>query len=81
MKTISASEFDKKFDDGEDVMEFLDLSKAERPNQKHKRINVDFPLWMVEELDKASDRVGVTRQSLIKMWLADKLSLQGQAAH
>lgn len=81
MKTISASEFDKKFDDGEDVMEFLDLSKAERPNQKHKRINVDFPLWMVEELDKASDRVGVTRQSLIKMWLADKLSLQGQAVH
>ena len=81
MKTISASEFDKKFDDGEDVMEFLDLSKAERPNQKHKRINVDFPLWIVEELDKASDRVGVTRQSLIKMWLADKLSLQGQAAH
>jgi hypothetical protein len=74
MKAISASEFDKKFDDGEDVMEFLDLSKAERPNQKHKRINVDFPLWMVEELDKASDRVGVTRQSLIKMWLADKLS-------
>lgn len=81
MKTISASDFDKKFDDGEDVMEFLDLSKAERPNQKHKRINVDFPLWMVEELDKASDRVGVTRQSLIKMWLADKLSLQGQAVH
>jgi len=81
MKTISASDFDKKFDDGEDVMDFLDLSKAERPNQKHKRINVDFPLWMVEELDKASDRVGVTRQSLIKMWLADKLSLQGQAVH
>lgn len=81
MKTISASELDEKFDNGEDVMEFLDLSKAERPNQKHKRINVDFPLWMVEELDKASDRVGVTRQSLIKMWLADKLSLQGQSAH
>jgi hypothetical protein len=77
MKTISVSEFDEKFDNGEDVMEFLDLSKAERPNQKHKRINVDFPLWMVEELDKASDRVGVPRQSLIKMWLADKLdSLQ-----
>ncbi len=73
MKTISASELDERFDNGEDVMEFLDLSKAERPNQKHKRINVDFPLWMVEELDKASDRVGVTRQSLIKMWLADKL--------
>lgn len=81
MKTISASELDERFDNGEDVMEFLDLSKAERPNQKHKRINVDFPLWMVEELDKASDRVGVTRQSLIKMWLADKLSLQGQVVH
>lgn len=74
MKTTPASEFDKRFDDGEDVMAFLDLSKAERPNQKHKRINVDFPMWMVEELDKASDRVGVTRQSLIKMWLADRLN-------
>lgn len=79
MKTISASELDEKFDNGEDVMEFLDLSKVERSNQKHKRINVDFPLWMVEELDKASDRVGVTRQSLIKMWFADKLTVsQGQ---
>ena len=75
---MKASEFDKKFDDGEDIMAFLDFSKAERPNQKHKRINVDFPLWMVEELDRASGRVGVTRQSLIKMWLADKLALVNQ---
>jgi hypothetical protein len=74
MKTISASEFDERFDNGEDVSEYLDFSKAVRPNEQHKRINVDFPLWMLEALDNASSRVGVTRQALIKMWLADKLS-------
>lgn len=78
MKKISTSEFDERFDNGEDMSDFLDFSKAVKPNQKHKRINVDFPLWMVEELDKASDRVGVTRQSLIKMWLADKISVAQQ---
>ncbi len=76
---MKASELDEKFDNGdEDILEYFDLSRAERPNQKHKRINVDFPLWMVEELDRASGRVGVTRQSLIKMWLADKLALVNQ---
>lgn len=73
MKTISASEFDEKFDNGEDISEYIDFSKAEQPNKKHKRVNVDFPVWMLNELDSMSKRLGVTRQSLIKLWLADKL--------
>lgn len=71
---MKAAELDKLFDDGEvDVLMHFDLSKAEQPNKKHKRVNVDFPVWMLNELDSMSKRLGVTRQSLIKLWLADKL--------
>ena len=70
---MKATDFDKKFDDGEDVTEYLDLSKARRPNRDQKRVNVDFPTWMVESLDKEASRVGVTRQSIIKVWLAERL--------
>ena len=74
LKTITAEEFDKKFDDGEeDILQYFDLSKAERPNQAPKRVNVDFPLWVVNGLDREAQRLGVTRQSLIKMWIAEKL--------
>jgi hypothetical protein len=74
LKTISAEEFDKKFDDGEeDILPYLDLTKAERPNQAPRRVNVDFPLWVVNGLDREAQRLGVTRQSLIKMWIAEKL--------
>jgi CopG antitoxin of type II toxin-antitoxin system len=72
-KTITTEEFDEKFDNGEDVSEYLDWSKARRPNQEPKRVNVDFPAWMVRDLDKEAGRLGVTRQSLIKMWIAEKL--------
>ncbi len=72
-KTISAEEFDRRFDDGEDVSEFIDWSKARRPNQEARRVNVDFPAWMVHGLDKEAQRLGVTRQALIKMWIAEKL--------
>jgi hypothetical protein len=72
-KTISAKEFDQKFDDGEDISEYLDFSKATRPNLELKRVNVDFPQWVVKGLDKEAQRLGVTRQSLIKMWIAEKL--------
>lgn len=75
---MKANEFDEKFDNGEDIMEFLDFSKAERPNLKNKRVNVDFPVWMLERLDRESQRIGVTRQSLIKTWLADKLDMLGK---
>ncbi len=70
---MKATNFDKKFDDGEEVMESLDLSKARRPGLEVKRINVDFPEWMIASLDKEAHRIGTTRQSLIKFWIADKL--------
>jgi hypothetical protein len=70
---IKASEFDEKFDRGDDVSEFLDFSKAERPGQQQKRVNVDFPVWMVDALDREAKRLGVTRQSIIKLWLAERL--------
>jgi hypothetical protein len=61
------------FDAGEDITEHLDLSKAKRVGNDPKRVNVDFPLWMVKSLDREAQRLGVTRQSLIKLWLADRL--------
>jgi len=70
---MKANEFDKKFDDGNDILDALDLSKAKRINQSQKRVNVDFPVWMIELLDKEASRVGVTRQSIIKVWLAERL--------
>lgn len=72
-KPITAEELDEKFDNGEDVSEYFDWSKARRPNQEARRVNVDFPAWMVRDLDKEAGRLGVTRQSLIKMWIAEKL--------
>ena len=72
--SITADELEKKFDDGEeDILQHFDLSTATRPNLEPKRVNVDFPLWMVNGLDRESTRLGVTRQSLIKMWIAEKL--------
>ena len=68
---MKAKKFDSDFDQGKDVSRALDLSKARRPKQK--RVNVDFPIWMVEMLDKEARRLGVTRQSIIKIWLAERL--------
>jgi hypothetical protein len=70
---MKAEEFDKKFDEGEDVTKHLDLSKARRPVQEQKRVNVDFPLWMIQQLDKEAKRLGVPRQSIIKLWVAERL--------
>ncbi len=70
---IKAKEFDKKFDEGGDVSKYLDVSKARRPNQEQKRVNVDFPLWMIQRLDKEAKRLGVPRQSIIKVWVAERL--------
>jgi hypothetical protein len=71
---MEASEFDKKFDDGvEDIIEQLDLSSATRPGRVQQRVNVDFPVWMVEALDREAAHLGVTRQSIIKVWIADRL--------
>jgi hypothetical protein len=73
LEKITAQELDEKFDNGEDVSAYFDFSKARRPNQEARRVNVDFPAWMVQGLDKEAGRLGVTRQSLIKMWIAEKL--------
>ncbi len=73
MKAIKAKEIDKKFDEGEDISKYLDLSKVRRPEQEQKRVNVDFPLWMIQLLDKEARRLGVPRQSIIKVWVAERL--------
>ena len=70
---MKASEFDNKFDAGEDVTADLDLSSARRPLLEARRVNVDFPSWMVESLDREAQHLGVTRQSVIKMWIAERL--------
>ena len=70
---MKAKKFDSDFDQGKDVTGALNLSKARRPKQQQKRVNVDFPTWMVESLDKEARRLGVTRQSIIKVWLAERL--------
>jgi hypothetical protein len=70
---MKASDFDKKFDSGEDITSELDIAKAHRLNQEPKRINVDFPTWMIESLDREAKRLGVTRQSIIKVWIAEML--------
>ncbi len=67
---MKAKEFDKKFDDGEDVLKYLELTKARRVEQEQKRVNVDFPIWMIHSLDKEAKRLGIPRQSLIKMLIA-----------
>ncbi len=70
---MKAKEWDKEFDEGESIIKHLDLSKSRRPNQEQKRVNVDFPLWMIQSLDKEAKRLGVPRQSIIKIWLAERL--------
>lgn len=70
---MKASEFDKKFDEGVDISQHLDISKAKRPEQEQKRVNVDFPVWMIQLLDKEARRLGVPRQSIIKVWVAERL--------
>jgi hypothetical protein len=71
---MKAREFEKKFDAGDDVGDLVDWSKARRPNVEIRRVNVDFPTWVVDGLDKQARRLGVTRQALIKLWIADRLS-------
>ncbi|MBE0436748.1 MAG: CopG family transcriptional regulator [Methylomicrobium sp.] len=74
---MKAKEFDQKFDDNEeDIVGDLNLSSLKRPNQEQKRVNVDFPTWMIDSLDREANRVGVTRQSIIKVWLAERLEEQ-----
>ncbi|WP_297484304.1 CopG family antitoxin [Sulfurimonas sp.] len=79
MKTITAKEFDEKFDNGEDVTEYLDFSNAiklkdvKKLKTETKKVNVDFPEWIIESLDQEAKKIGVTRQSIIKVWIAERL--------
>jgi len=70
---MKAKDFDRKLDRGEDITPHLDRSKARRPGIEQKRVNVDLPTWMIESLDKEARRLGVTRQSIIKVWIAERL--------
>ena len=74
---MKASELDQKFDDNQNILENLDLSQAHRPALEQKRVNVDFPAWMIAALDREARKLGVTRQSVIKMWLAERLQQVG----
>ncbi|MDD5296096.1 MAG: hypothetical protein PHU46_04210 [Rhodocyclaceae bacterium] len=70
---MKAEAFDQQFDDGGDITGALDLSKAKRPLLAQRRVNVDFPAWMVDSLDREATKLGITRQSIIKVWLAERL--------
>lgn len=71
---MKAKEFDAKFEQGEDMTPYLDLTKARRPGQEQRRVNVDFPNWMIQSLDREANRLGVTRQSIIKVWISERLA-------
>lgn len=70
---MKAKKFEQQFDEGVDLTASLDLSKAKRVLQEQKRVNVDFPTWMIDSLDREASKLGVTRQSVIKVWLAERL--------
>lgn len=70
---MKAKELDKIFDDNGDISKYLDVSKAHRPEQEQKRVNVDFPVWMIHQLDREAKRLGVPRQSIIKVWVSERL--------
>jgi uncharacterized DUF497 family protein len=80
-RCMDAEEFDRRFDDGEDMTPYLDLTKTRHPGREVRRVNVDFPAGMVESLDAEAARIGVTRQSLIKMWLSDRLERNFRERH
>lgn len=79
MKKVKAKEFDAAFDRGGNVTQYLDKSKTRRVNAELKRVNIDFPVWVIASLDKEARRLGITRQSLVKMWIAEKFRQENQA--
>ena len=79
---MKAEEFDKIFDDNEeDIIQYLDMSSARRVNLDAKRINIDFPTWMVKKLDEEAQLIGVSRQAIIKTWIADRLKAEADHLH
>jgi len=76
---MKAEEFDRRFESGQDVTRYLDMARARRPGQEVKRVNVDFPVWMIKSLDREARRLGVPRQSIIKVWVAERLERAAKA--
>ena len=74
--TITAKELDRRFDAGEDVSEYLDWSTAKRPGLEQRRVNVDLPNWMIASLDQEAERIGVTRQSIMKVWMSERIKAE-----
>jgi hypothetical protein len=70
---VKASKFDREFEEGKDVSQYLDITQARRPGLEQRRVNVDFPVWMIDSLDREAARLGVPRQSLVKVWIAERL--------
>jgi hypothetical protein len=77
---MKAEQLDALFDSGGDMVPHLDLSTLRRPNLDQKRVNVDLPIWMIQDLDREADRIGVTRQSIIKFWLSERLNIEKKAS-
>ncbi len=78
MKKITTEEFDTKFDNQEDISSYLDETKSTKladfdKTIKTKKINVDFPENILIQLDQEAKKIGVTRQSIIKVWIAERL--------
>jgi hypothetical protein len=80
MKKTKAKDFDAAFDRGEDVTQYLDKSKVRRVNAELRRVNIDFPVWVIASLDKEARRLGITRQSLVKMWIAEKFKQESHTS-
>jgi hypothetical protein len=78
-KYITTNKLEKKFDSNEDISEYFDMDNSKRPGLEIKRINVDFPKWMIHSLDNEAKRLGVTRQSVIKFWISEKLDMEYKA--
>lgn len=76
--TITAEEFDRRFEEGEDITPHLDWNRARRPLLEQRRVNVDLPLWMIDSLDIEAKRIGVTRQSIMKVWLSERIMAEQQ---
>ncbi|MDG2992095.1 CopG family transcriptional regulator [Candidatus Synechococcus calcipolaris G9] len=77
---MKAEELDLKFERGEPVLEYFDLSTVKRPQLEIKRVNVDFPMWMIQALDREAQRLGIHRQAVIKTWIAQRLDGQTTAS-
>jgi hypothetical protein len=76
--TMTAQKFEQRFDEGEDITQFIDMSSIRRPGLEPRRVNVDFPEWMIEKLDWQSRLIGVSRQALVKLWISQRIQKEQQ---